>query len=84
MPDPFTLHQADQARTDFAIVEDELEARRRIYLWRAVDHESEILDMLVQRRRDKHAALRLLKKQGLAPKLLETDNSAPLILAHSN
>jgi len=44
--------------------------------------------MLVQRRRDKHAALRLmrklLKKQGLAPKLLETDNSAPLILAHSN
>ena len=24
--DPFTLRQADQARTDFAIVEDELEA----------------------------------------------------------
>ena len=60
-------------------------AGRRIYLWRAVDHESEILDMLVQRRRDKHAALRLMrklpKKQGLAPKLLVTDNSAPLILA---
>jgi hypothetical protein len=24
--DPFTLRQADQARTDFAIIEDELEA----------------------------------------------------------
>jgi transposase-like protein len=33
-------------------------AGRRMYLWRAVDHEKEILDMLVQRRRDKCAALR--------------------------
>ena len=52
-------------------------AGRRMYLWRAVDHQGEILDMLVQRRRDKHAALRLmrklLKKQGFAPKLLVTD-----------
>lgn len=52
-------------------------AGRRIYLWRAVDHEGEILDMLVQRRRDKRAALRLmrklLRKQGFAPKLLVTD-----------
>jgi putative transposase len=52
-------------------------AGRRMYLWRAVDHEGEILDMLVQRRRDKCAALRLmrklLKKQGFAPKLLVTD-----------
>jgi hypothetical protein len=48
-----------------------------MYLWRAVDHEGEILDMLVQRRRDTQAALRLmrklLKKQGFAPKLLVTD-----------
>ena len=47
------------------------------YLWRAVDHEGEVLDMLVQRRRDTRAALRLmrklLKKQGFAPKLLVTD-----------
>jgi transposase-like protein len=47
------------------------------YLWRAVDHEGEVLDMLVQRRRDRRAALRLmrklLKKYGLAPKLLVTD-----------
>jgi hypothetical protein len=48
-----------------------------MYLWRAVDHEGEVLDMLVQRRRDTKAALRLmrklLKKQGFAPKLLVTD-----------
>jgi putative transposase len=28
-------------------------AGRPMYLWRAVDHEGEVLDMLVQRRRDK-------------------------------
>ena len=48
-----------------------------MYLWRAVDHEGEVLDILVQRRRDKRAALRLLrkllKKQGFVPKLLVTD-----------
>jgi transposase-like protein len=52
-------------------------ASRRMYLWRAFDDEGEILDMLVQRRRDTRAALRLmrklLKKQGFAPKLLVTD-----------
>src|SRR3982075_3864163 len=52
-------------------------AGKHMYLWRAVDHEGEILDMLVQRRRDKRAALRLmrklLRKQGFAPKLLVTD-----------
>src|SRR3954447_17459989 len=50
---------------------------RRMYLWRAVDGEREILDMLVQSRRDKAAALRLmrklLKKQGMAPAELVTD-----------
>jgi putative transposase len=52
-------------------------AGKRMYLWRAVDHEGEILDMLVQGRRDTQAALRLmrklLKKRGFAPKLLVTD-----------
>jgi transposase-like protein len=52
-------------------------AGKRMYLWRAVDHEGEVLDMLVQRRRDTRAALRLmrklLKKLGFAPKLLVTD-----------
>src|SRR5947209_18975148 len=52
-------------------------AGRRMYLWRAVDHEGEILDVLVQRRRDKRAALKLmrklLRKQGFAPRLVVTD-----------
>ncbi len=34
-------------------------AGKRMYLWRAVDQEGEILDVLVQRRRDKRAALKL-------------------------
>jgi len=52
-------------------------AGRRMYLWRAIDHEGEILEMLVQRRRDRKAAVRLmrklLRKQGFLPKLLVTD-----------
>ena len=48
-----------------------------MYLWRAVDQEGEILDLLIQPRRDKRAAVRLmrklLKKQGCAPKLAVTD-----------
>jgi transposase-like protein len=48
-----------------------------VYLWRAVDHEGEVLDVLVQRRRDKRAALKLmrtlLKKQGFAPAVVTTD-----------
>ena len=46
-------------------------AGQRMYLWRAVDHEGEVLDVLVQRRRDTRAALRLMRKllktQGFAP-----------------
>jgi putative transposase len=52
-------------------------AGKRMYLWRAVDHEGEILDVLVQRRRDNQAALRLmrklLRKQGFVPKKVTTD-----------
>src|ERR687897_2768059 len=52
----------------------------RLWLWRAVDSEGEILDMLVQPRRDKAAALRLmrklLRKQGYAPTVLVTDRLA--------
>ena len=52
-------------------------AGERMYLWRAVDHQGEVLDMLVQRRCETQAALRLmrklLKKQGFAPRLLVTD-----------
>jgi putative transposase len=50
---------------------------RRMYLWRAVDSEGEVLDMLVQPKQDTAAALRLmrklLKKQGYAPDELVTD-----------
>src|SRR5260370_13768643 len=50
---------------------------RRMYLWRAVDHEGEILDVLLQRRRDRRAAVKLmrklLRKHGFAPKTVTTD-----------
>jgi putative transposase len=50
---------------------------QRMYLWRAVDSEGEVLDLLVQSKRDTKAALRLmrklLKKQGYAPDELVTD-----------
>jgi len=52
-------------------------AGKRMFLWRGVDHEGEVLDVLVQSRRDSRAALRLmrklLRKQGCVPKLLVTD-----------
>ena len=51
---------------------------RMVYLWRAVDAEGEILDVMVQAKRDKHAALKLmrklLKKYGFVPNLLITDD----------
>lgn len=50
---------------------------KKMYLWRAVDGEGEVLDILVQSRRNKKAALkrmrRLLKKQGFAPTIITTD-----------
>jgi transposase-like protein len=50
---------------------------RQMYLWRAVDCEGEVLDILVQSRRDKRAALKLMrklmKKQGFVPDAFVTD-----------
>jgi putative transposase len=50
---------------------------KQFWLWRAVDDEGEVLDLLVQRRRDKRAAVKLmrklLKKQGFAPDVIITD-----------
>jgi transposase-like protein len=37
-------------------------ADRQFWLWRAVDDEGEVLDLLVQRRRDKAAAVKLIRK----------------------
>ena len=48
-----------------------------MYLWRAVDAEGEVLEVLVQSKRDRRAASKLmrklLKKQGVAPKVIVTD-----------
>ena len=48
-----------------------------VYLWRAVDAEGEVLDVLVQTKRNKRAALKLmrkpLKKYGFVPDKLITD-----------
>ncbi len=50
---------------------------KRMYLWQAVDNEGEVLDILVQPRRNKKAALKLmrklLKKQGFVPDAFVTD-----------
>ena len=51
--------------------------KKRHWLWRAVDNEDEVLDFLVQSKRDAKAAKRLvrklLKKQGWAPARMITD-----------
>ena len=50
---------------------------RRMYLWPAVDDEGEVLDLVVQRRRDTEAALRLLRRlllnQPVEPETITTD-----------
>ena len=55
---------------------------RMVYLWRAVDAEGEVLDVLVQSKRNKHAALKLmrklLKKYAFVPERLVTDQLGSL------
>ena len=50
---------------------------KRSYLWRAVNSEGAVLEILVQSRRNKRAALKLmrkiLKKQGYIPNAIVTD-----------
>jgi putative transposase len=50
---------------------------KKHWLWRAVDQHGAVLDVLVQSRRDRHAARRLmrklLRKHGRAPRVLITD-----------
>jgi putative transposase len=49
-----------------------------VHLWRAVDAEGEVLDVLVQSKRSKHAALelmrKLLRKYAVVPERLVTDD----------
>ena len=51
-----------------------------MWLWRAVDDEGEVLDVLVQRRRNAAAAMklfrRLLKNHGVHPETITTDKLA--------
>ena len=48
-----------------------------MWIWRAVDDEGEVMDMIVQKRRDAGAALRflrrLLKNQSVEPETIVTD-----------
>src|ERR1700761_3132258 len=62
---------------------DEVQIRiagKKHWLWRAVDQDGTVLDVLVQSRRDKRAAKRLLRKllkrQGRPPRVLVTDKLA--------
>jgi putative transposase len=52
-------------------------AGRKCWLWRAVDQDGYVLDEIVQNRRNAKAArrllMRLLKKQGMAPRRMITD-----------
>jgi putative transposase len=56
------------------------------YLWRAVDQDGNVLDILVQNRRDKAAARRffrrLLKKTGAVPRVVVTDKLRSYAAAH--
>lgn len=61
---------------------------KRMFLWRAVDDEGEVLDMLVQKRRNKQAALRLLRKllkrQGIVLRQSSLTDWHPMALQHTN
>ena len=50
---------------------------KKYWLWRAVDNEGEVLDFLVQSRRNAKAAIKLmrklLKKLGIVPTRIVTD-----------
>ncbi len=59
---------------------------QRQYLWRAVDQDGDVIDILVQRRRNQRAAerffCRLLKGQGREPRWLVTDKLRSYGAAH--
>ncbi len=69
MPDGLTKEDQVQLAVDLDEVFIKINGNR-MYLWRAVDDEGEVLEVLVQSRRNKKAALKLarklLKKTGLS------------------
>jgi transposase-like protein len=56
---------------------------QQFWLWRAVEDEGEVLDLLVQPRRDKAAVVKLMRKllknQGFAPEVLVTVSCALMV-----
>ena len=69
-PKPHTIWHLDEVHLKIG--------GRLVYLWRAVDSEGEVLDVLVQTTRNKAAALRLmrklLRKYGFVPDRVITDD----------
>ena len=59
---------------------------RQQYLWRAVDEDGDVIDVLIQSRRNRRAAVRffrkLLKRQGREPRRLITDKLRSYSAAH--
>jgi putative transposase len=59
---------------------------RQQYLWRAVDHDGDVIDILVQPRRDQQAAARCFRKlltgEGRVPRRLITDKLRSYTAAH--
>ncbi len=59
---------------------------QRHYLWRAVDQDGDVIDILLQPRRDRRAAERffrmLLKGQGGVPRRMVTDKLSSYVAAH--
>src|SRR5450432_4037235 len=69
-PKPYTIGHLDEVYLKID--------GRMVYLWRAVDAEGEVLDVLVQPQRNKHAALKLmrklLRKCAVVPERMVTDD----------
>jgi transposase-like protein len=59
-----------------------------MYLWRAIEQKGEILDVLVQAKRDKRAALKLMRKRlrtiSFAPRTIVTDKLRSYAAAFRN
>ena len=72
--------EAGRWRSPLAVLSLFVLAASGSYLWRAVDDEGEVLDVVVQKRRNKYAALkrlrRLLRHTGVHPKAIITDKLA--------
>jgi len=68
-PNPSTIWHLDEVYTKIN--------GKMVYLWRAVDDEGTVLDIVVQSRRNKKAAMRLLRKllknNGVKPQCIVTD-----------